>query len=178
MSRSRSGEAVQIAYDERIPDERFVFEPPAGELVRDFSDHDHPRTVGALEAAELAPFPLFVLPSMPDGWELHVTLWPGRERPKSPPGVLLAYRSRDATAALSVIQTRAGEGTDLISLDPGAAERVERGGQEILLRRRGDRLPMSALRLERDGTGIFVTSDSLEAERLIELALSLRALSA
>jgi hypothetical protein len=169
-------EAVQIAYDERIPDERFVFEAPPGEFVRDFSDHDHPRTVGAREAAELAPFPLFVLPSIPEAWELHVTLWPGRERPASPPGVLLAYRSRDMTAGISVIQTPAGEGTDLISLDPGAADRVVRGGHEILLRRRGDGLAMSALRLERDGTGIFITSDSLDLERLIEVAISLHPL--
>jgi hypothetical protein len=60
-------EAIRVSYDEPIPPERFVFEPPEGEEVRTLEElRPTPRLEIPLhEAARTAPFQVLIPPTVP-----------------------------------------------------------------------------------------------------------------
>jgi hypothetical protein len=122
------------------------FSPPGGRAG----------TVTLEEAAAEAPFPVFFVPDLPEGlWRLHAT------RIREPRFTLwLAYHRSDGRETFSVGQS------DEAAFEP-EGETIERGGTTYVV---GER----AVGFERDGTKVVLQSDSLDAQKLLELAAGLR----
>jgi hypothetical protein len=110
---------------------------------------------------------------VPADWRLTVHYMPSRTRPPVSETVSLFYRSDDGTASLTLGQSRTGEGDEALLDGPGW-EDAERDGVAFRLRPRTPDWHQAQLHLERDGTAILMTSDSISNEDLVELALSLR----
>lgn len=157
-------ELTEIAFDEELPPDTFVFSPPPGEQVRELSP-GLPRAeeLTLAEAAGRAPFVLLVPRRSPEGAELSVFLAPGDERAGEPAGVGLRYRFPSGLHYLSIGQGSRPE------LDLGDAMRIERDGVELRARDLGGQRQVT---LERAGTHVLLVSD-LPLELLAEIAASL-----
>ena len=171
-------EAVRADFDETLPPQVFVFEPPPGEAV-------HPLEPGGVvpqlplhEAAARASFTVFALERVPENWHLRVSYHAGRARPPSPTQVILWYRASDATTSLAVSQTSADARDDFgYGANDPPWEEVTRDGVAMRVRSRSDRWPQSQLTLVRDGTAITMTSDELPGRVLVDLAAALNVVS-
>jgi hypothetical protein len=173
------GEVVDIAFDEGFEPETFILEPPEGEEIHSVEERFAPgldRTIE--EAAAEAPFPVFILPAIPDEWKLSVSSFPPSKRPATPHCVHVDYRSEDGTAALSISQVPDGESDFHVLLlhvddeSPGFEE-VERDGLNMLVRGRSDDWSETQVHLSREGTELTLTSRELSGPRVIELAARL-----
>lgn len=168
---------TDIAFDERFPDDIFVFEPPPGEKVRP-PDVGRARRYTVAEAAAAASFTVFMLPRLPEGeWHLHVHYSERRERPPLPEMVHLAYHRADATEHISVSQQPPGEGgfgwTGYRPEGP-ELEEVERNGLRYTVCKRDPEYDVPAsVMVEREGTAIQLTSTELDEHALLALAESL-----
>lgn len=170
----------ELVFDEELPPETFVFEPPAGEEIRspDIGLHE-PMTIE--EAAQRASFPIFYLPELPEGrWDLHVMYAQARQRPPVRESVHLAYHRSDATHHLMVTQRPAEAGEpDWVAHGPPSVERdeLERDGVSFTVYRPGRRqgIPLTVV-CDREGTAIELSSTNLDEEVLLELAASMERL--
>jgi hypothetical protein len=137
-------ELVEPAWDVEIPDERFVLEPPPGEVVRSPREL-HPEVTLA-EAAERAPFAVFAVTELPEGeWRLRVHYnEPFRDRPGQ---LHVLYHRADGRGTLMLAERSAGE--------LGGPSRID--GQ-------------ARLEVEREGTTITLSSETLDEAQLEELA--------
>jgi hypothetical protein len=86
---------VQIAFDEPIPDERFHFQPPAGEEVRPIGGRPGPQRLSLPEAQQRAPFTVLIPERIPENWHVHCVFVEPSERPPWPAQVSLNYSSGD-----------------------------------------------------------------------------------
>jgi outer membrane lipoprotein-sorting protein len=164
-------EMTEVAFDERFPDDTFVFTPPPGEEILDAeAAFPHREDVTIEEAARLADFTVLLPRRLPEGAELRVHYFPGWERTDQPPSVTLAYWFESARHSLSI-----GQSGDARTVPGGMAwEEIERDGE---LLRFCDQYGQRLLALERAGTHVMVHSD-LDRETLVEIALSLEPASA
>lgn len=137
-------ELVEPAWDVEIPDERFVLEPPPGEVARSPREL-HPE-VTLEEAAARAPFAVFAVTELPEGeWRLRIHYNEAvRDRPAE---VHLLYHRADGRGSLVLAERAAGTASRL-----GHGERQAR------------------FEVERDGTSISFSSETLDEPRLAELA--------
>jgi hypothetical protein len=166
-------EIVDLALDEELPPDTFVFAAPDGELPEPVDRLGSLFNVPLREVVESAGFTVFVPARVPPDWRLTVHYMPSRTRPPVFENASLFYRSDDGTGSLRLGQSRTGEGDDALLDGPGW-EDVVRDGVEFRLRPRTPDWHQAQLHVERDGTAIMMTSDSLSNEDLVELALSLR----
>ena len=70
-------EALEIAFDEQLPEDTFVFTPPPGEEVRSVAARfpvQHDLTIE--QAVALAPFTVWIPARMPADWEARSALRP------------------------------------------------------------------------------------------------------
>jgi hypothetical protein len=171
----RISEAVRIEFDEPIPPEKFVFEPPEGVPVEPMSVLHGRHNISIAEAIDAAPFPVYVLDRVPAEWSLMVNFQPGRERMRMKPTVTLLYRSGDAAADLAVSESAAGDELELHHFPPPAPEweDIERGGIAMKVLRSAPQWPHTTVALIRDGTQVTLTSHRLSTEAMLEAATRL-----
>jgi hypothetical protein len=164
---------VEIAFDEPIGDELFRFEPPAGEPVQPVGQRPRPQHITAAEAQQRAPFTVLIPDRIPEDWHVHCVFIEPSQRPPQPASVLLNYRSDDGHESVSLSQYDAsdkpGQYDLMIASDgwqttthDGTAVQVQSGG------------PQFQAHIERDGTFVFLTSETLSGDRLAAIAAGLK----
>jgi hypothetical protein len=138
----------------------------------------------AAEAARLAAFPVFAL-ALPEQWQCYASYKPERpwkhQGPRPPvygEAVLLDYHLADAAYQLHVVEESATDGNGEPVYERGVWESHEYDGHTTWVwtategspgARRPDRI-----RLKREGTILTISSRTLEANRLLQLAGLLR----
>jgi outer membrane lipoprotein-sorting protein len=171
-------ELEELAFDEDFPEGTFVFVPPPGEEIRP-PETGRERRYSLDEVAALAGFSVFEIPELPDGqWRQHVHYSAGRERPPIPASVGLFYSRADGRQTIAANQRRAGEGSfgwAGVYPDGPPIEQHERDGVEYsLLRGDPQQGNGASVTFERAGTAIQLQSQEVDADVLLELAVSLR----
>jgi outer membrane lipoprotein-sorting protein len=171
-------EFLSIAFDEEIPDEIFVFEPPPGEEVRDAREAmlGHLGPVPLHEAAQRAPFAVLVPAAVPADWRMHVYFSEEDERRRWPAAVHIHYVDDMARVNINVNEHAAGdEGLPPTAPDGGEwrVEELENGELRLWEPSEPERgMPRLAI-TEVAGTRIQISTNDLAFEEIIELAASL-----
>jgi outer membrane lipoprotein-sorting protein len=167
-------EARSIHFDEPIPPERFVFEPPAGETLRTVAEafgRTSPFTTLGAAVAEM-PFTVLVPEAVPEDWRLLVqTRQPG-ERTTHPAMAFLIYQSSDPAFDLRISQKSARSSAPL----PGGAQvewtDKERGGVAMKVCV-GERGQPAHVMCQREGTTVTLSSRAIGSDELMNLAAGL-----
>jgi hypothetical protein len=160
---------VEVAFDQPIGDEQFRFEPPAGEQMQPVGQRSRPQQIPASEAQQRAPFTVLIPDRIPESWHVYCVFREPSQRPPRPASVSLDYRSDDGHESVSLSQYAASnkpEQYDLMiasagwqtTTHDGTAVQVQRGG------------PQFQAHTERDGTFVFLTSETLSGDRLAAIA--------
>ncbi len=165
----RRTEAVEIAFDERLDDELFVFRPPPGESVRSPRElHSHPEHVPITEAQRRAPFTVLMPARVPAGWQASCMFFGPSQRPAAAARVQLSYRSDSAHEDVAMSQRTLAD-SDAFA-DTEGWKHIDRDGVSLDVRHEAHQ---SELRLERDGTAVLMTSGTLSTDQLADLAAGL-----
>jgi hypothetical protein len=160
-------EVEEVAFDEDFAPETFTLDLPPGEAF-------HPAGERAAvdvtldEAARRAPFTVLAPPRIPMGADIWVSMVEASERPPIAAQVLIAYHVERGGYSLNMTQAAVGD-AELRGL-VGDGELVERDGRAVRWRQMGNQRQVEAEHL---GTHVLVISDSMPAEALIDLMLSL-----
>jgi outer membrane lipoprotein-sorting protein len=102
----RSGELSDLVFDQPIPPETFVLEPPEGETFASLGHHEI-GPVTLQEAVERASFKMFAIRKLPEGdWRIRVHYAAGTQRPM-PESVHMHYMREDAQQQLSLSESPA-----------------------------------------------------------------------
>lgn len=119
-------EVVGIVFDEPIPEERFVFEPPAGVSVRDVRGRfDALRPMSLEEAAREAPFTVFAVAGVRGDWTMRVHSVSGDAGYGWPPSVLVHYANELSSINININQHAAGDEGLAATAPDGSEWRVE-----------------------------------------------------
>ncbi|MGA2007875.1 MAG: hypothetical protein ABSH27_09995 [Solirubrobacteraceae bacterium] len=167
---------LAIAFDEAIPDERFRFEAPAGEEIHGVLDRPFVRPVPVVEAQRLAPFTVLIPERIPESWQPRCMFFEASDRPPNPPHISLQYRSEDGHESVSIAEMAAADsGPSYDQLKQGDGwQDVTIEGTAIRVTKPGFRGPQRQAHLERDGTFVFLTSETLSGEDLAKIAAGLK----
>ena len=157
-------EVEEIAYDEELPPDTFVFEPPPGETVRPIEEAYRWDYVSVEEAAQRASFAVWIPHGLDERWRVNAIHRPASERPRLDESVQLLFFD-DALHNFSIEQA----GVRLLAWRTDPPRIVERDGVELRLI---EGKPLE-VHLERGGTHLRISSDTLDADALVELAASL-----
>lgn len=161
-------ELLEVAFDETFPPETFTFVPPPGEEIRSPRHHLSER-LSVEDAAARAPFPVWVIRTLPEGWRMTSMYMEAQERPRVPATVVIHLSREDASSMLQLHQTASAEPAPD---DFGERWRaLERAGEELKIfepDEAGYGMP-TFVRLERDGTRIDISSGDLGLEELLSL---------
>ena len=164
-------ELLEVAFDEPLPDETFVYEPPPGETVRTQEEAFSIEHVSIDEAVRRASFQVWVAPEVAEGWRVLVVYVPERERPQTAEAVNVVYMHERGMHQFQLNEMAARGALDLEGLEP-----CERDGTEVGVyvppEGHGPPAP-TVVRLLRNGTQVQVSSAELDLEALLDLALSL-----
>lgn len=167
---------VEIAFDQPIPDERFEFHPPPGEDIRPVGRRPRPHHVPLLEAQQRAPFTVLIPDRIPTDWGVHCVFVEPSDRPPSTAHVSLQYNSEDGHESIHLSQFSAdgnlSQYGEMIKADYW--EEVIRGDTVIHARKSDGGPHQAQAHLERDGTFVFLMSDTLGTEELVTIAAGLR----
>lgn len=161
-------EVQEIAFDEEPPPGTFTFVPPAGEEVRTAEDAFRAEQLTVEEAAREASFTLWIPSKLRGGWQVHAVHRPRSTRPDVPETVFLVFHD-DALHDFSIEEAAAAQ----LAWPVGERETVVRGGVEIHVHERGASWQPVDVRVVRDGTHVRITSSSLGADALVDVAQSL-----
>jgi hypothetical protein len=162
---------TEIAYNEPLPPDTFVFDPPAGETVEDITQQRGPRDEPIEEVVRRSSFPVFIATGLEEPWRMRAMYLPKR-RGQPHQHVHLHYHREDATHSFGINQQPADE--PLMFTAVSEPERVERNGEQLHVVRPTESFPLGSVRLIRDGTSIEITSDNLPIERLFSIVDSLQ----
>jgi len=165
---------LAITLDEPIATDIFRFEPPEGEEIISSRDRPRRRNVTLVEAQQLATFTVLMLDKVPEGWQqMHCNFMAASERPPSPAQVHVYYSSGDGHESVNITQM-AADGSDGYRRagDQEDWEEITRDG--TTLKTRPSRWGQAQVQLERDGTFVFLVSDNLTRDQLVNLAFGLR----
>jgi hypothetical protein len=171
-------EFVDVAFDEEMPDDLFVFVPPQGEEVRDARAElaAHHRAVPLHEAALLVPFTVYAPASVPGEWQMQAHVHSADERRGRQASVNIFYSDRMGRVNVNIVEQAAGEtGLPRTSPDGGewSVEHIE-SGELWLWDPPGARLGMPRVALlDIDGTRVQIMSADLSLEAIAELAVNL-----
>jgi hypothetical protein len=160
-------EATEIAFDQPIDPERFVFVPPPGETVHSSRDQGvHHHHVTLVEAQQRASFTVLMPRQVPADWRPRCMYVEARERPQVPETVALFYHSDDGHQSVNINQSAAAEKHAQFSHMIGAGDwEPRRDGVHV--RGLGGQ---SQAHVERAGTFAFLSSDTLSCDELARLA--------
>ena len=170
-------EIIDVAFDEVLPDDTFVFTPPPGERLRSVDEQFDIRHDLTIErAAAMASFPLWIAPRLPRDWELEISFAAEQERPPMAPHVYLHHRPRDGTHTITMAQSPAdhpGQHSEYEHANPGPWREITRGGRRMQVREPRESWQPAQVLLELEGTRIHIHSNDLDAEALVDVAASL-----
>jgi len=162
-------EFTEIAFDEEFPAETFVFEPPAGEELRNARPFARERPLHEVAAA--AGFTVFAATHVPPGWSLRCYRSPVDGYAAWPEMVHLHYGAADGSTQVNVSE-HAAHGHASRTPD-GSPWREVRVGDDIyrVWQPSDDDSPLPRqVVFERAGTQVELTSRELDAETLVDLA--------
>lgn len=167
---------VDTTFDRPIPDERFRFEPPAGEHVRPVGARTRPQRLPLPEAQQRAPFTILIPDRIPAGWHVHCVFVEPSDRPPSPAQVALNYSSDDGHESFSLSESSASERDSVFEeLTRGEGwEEVIRDGTVVRVTKPASRGPQVQAHLECDGTFVFLMSETLNGDQLATIAGGLK----
>jgi outer membrane lipoprotein-sorting protein len=158
----------EIAYDEEFPPTTFVYEPPPGETVRTQDEAFRVDYVSLEEAAQHASFTVWRPRRLAAGWRVFAIHRPRSERPALEESVHLLFHD-DATHSFTIEQAA----MRLLAWRTDDPEVVMRDGLELRVWAGERPGPSAEVQLEREGTHLRLSSDSLDASALVELAATL-----
>ena len=158
-------EVRAVAFDEPLDQHVFAYEPEPGEEVARRDEVRPGEVVPIEEAARRASFAVVTPAFLGRGWRLHVLYTPGREGTRVRETVTVSLYRDDATHAVSIRQT-AGP---FESWQTNGTEEAERDGRRL----RRSTGPWHRVLVEQDGTFVELDSQTVDTDRLTELALSL-----
>jgi hypothetical protein len=162
-------EFSSIELDPELPPETFVLEPPPGERFEK-PDFESTQAMALHEASAKASFRVFVPESVPRDWELTVHYTEPYERLQVEEGVWFSYRSRDGAAGVEITQAARAEPDEQEWGDDPPWRDLVRGDLRLRVRDRDRDWPQAQAIFERNGTRFTMTSESLTAEELADLA--------
>jgi outer membrane lipoprotein-sorting protein len=167
-------EVTEIAFDETLPPDTFVFVSPDGEPARPLHETvTEPRRVPLHEAAAAVSFAVLAPDRLPSGWQIDAMLL---DHPRAGQSVSLFARSDDGAASVNANQQPARG-----RLPSGEGLRtIERGGVDyVVMASDDDHSPFrqTLVLFERSGTRVQLTSQNLDSEGLLTLAERFRAVS-
>jgi outer membrane lipoprotein-sorting protein len=173
----RETSTVEIAFDQPIDDDRFVFQPPVGEEIRSSLHRSRPERMPIPEAQKRAPFTVLIPDRVPTHWHVHCVFVEPSERPVSPAHLSLNYNSEDGHERVNLSQCAANEKqSQYDELIRGKRwDEVIRDGTTIRVSKPGAAGNQTQAHLEREGTFVFLMSETLGAEPLTNIAAGLRA---
>jgi outer membrane lipoprotein-sorting protein len=161
-------EVTDVAFDETLPPETFVFVPPPGEEVKTFEEAYRFEYVQVEELAARASFTVWVPSGLDARWRVLAIHRPANERARTPESAHLLFHD-DALHNFSVEE--AAERLLAWRTDEPRVESV--GGVEVRVLDGSRPGPPTEVHLERGGTHVRISSDTLDAERLVAVAGSL-----
>jgi outer membrane lipoprotein-sorting protein len=162
-------ELSSVELDPELSPETFELEPPPGESFEK-PDFDSTEAMALHEASAKASFRVFVPESVPRDWELTVHYTEPYERLQVEEGVWLSYRSRDGAAGVEITQAARAEADEPEWGDDPPWRDLVRGDIKLCARDRDRDCPQAQALFERNGTWFTMTSESLTAEELADLA--------
>lgn len=167
---------VEVVFDHPIADERFHFEPPAGEEIQPIGGLSRPQWLSLPEAQQRAPFTVLIPDRIPANWHVICAFIEAATRPPRPATVSLNYRSADGHESVSLSESSAADRPSgyeqLTSSD--AWQDVERNGTVVRVTKPDAFWPQAQAHLEQDGTSVFLTSETLNSGQLATLAAGLK----
>ena len=162
---------VEIAFDGPIPEERFTFEPPAGEEIQPTRGRP-PGRLSVRDAQQRAPFTVLIPDRIPSGWRVTCLFKGASKRPPWPGSVALIYRSDDGHEGVSLSQFPAAHKSSVM-LGDDDWEDVSREGRAIRATRR-DASSEAQAQLEHGDTFVILSSQTLTRDELATIAASLK----
>jgi hypothetical protein len=164
---------MEIAFDEPIDDELFRFEPPAGEQVQPAGQRPRAQHITPREAQDRALFTVLIPDRIPSDWRVHCTFIEQSHRPPRPASVALNYSSDDGNERVSLsqyaVETKPEQYDLMIANDGWRA--VTHDGFAVQVRAPGGQ---SQAHIQRNGTFVFLTSETLSGARLAAIAVGLK----
>lgn len=166
---------LAIRFDEPIPAETFRFQAPKGEAIQTSRDRHRVQHITLTEAQQRAPFTVLMPDRVPADWQVHCTFIEPSRRPPSPAQVSLGYRSDDGHHSISISQIASADRPshhyeNMINDDDW--QDVTRDGTSVKVRPAA--WGQAQAHLEREGTFVFLVSDSLTNDELATIAAGLR----
>ena len=167
--------ALAIGFDAPIAAETFQFRPPDGEEIRPTQARQQLQHTTLTEAQQRAPFTVLMPDRIRDTWRVHCVFMEASQRPPAPALVALSYRSDDGHHSISVTQLAAADASRYYGslLDDQNWQQVDSNGTSIRVAPVDS--PHAQAHLERDGTFVFLVSDTLTRDELVSIAAGLRA---
>jgi hypothetical protein len=167
---------VEIVFEDTIPDERFHFQPPAGEETRPVGQRTRPQHLSLPEAQQRAPFIVLIPDRIPPGWHSQCSFIEPSARPPSAACVSLNYHSDDGHESVSLSEYAAGEKPDQYDLmiRHGGWRTITRDATDVAVRTPGGPSSQNQAYIEREGTFAFLISETLTGDQLATLAAGLK----
>ena len=162
---------VEVEFDHSISDERFRFQPPAGEEIRPTRGVPLER-LSLREAQRRAPFTVLIPDRIPRDWHVSCLFRDPSDRPRWPGSVALIYTSDDGHESVSLSQFSAVDKSSVMLADDEWDD-VPCDGRTIRATRRDARSEAQA-QLEHDGTFVILTSRTLTRDELATIAGGLK----
>jgi hypothetical protein len=163
--------SVEIAFDHLIPEERFTFEPPAGEEIQPTRGRP-PGRLTVRDAQQRAPFTVLIPDRIPSDWHVTCLFREASRRPPWPGSVALIYRSDDGHEGVSLSQFPAAHKSSMMLAD-NHWEDVSREGRAIRATRR-DASSEAQAQLEHGDTFVILSSQTLTRDELATIAAGLK----
>ncbi|MGH2892963.1 MAG: hypothetical protein ACRDPM_06815 [Solirubrobacteraceae bacterium] len=162
----------RIAFDHPIDPERFRFVPPTGEQVQPPGGRHRHKHVPLTEAQQLAPFTVLIPQRIPADWRSSYTFSEPSQRPPSAACVLINYHAEDGHESVSLSEYAAGDQPDQynLMLEHGEWQTITRDGVDVRVRPGSQ----GQAHIERDGTFVFLSSETITAEQLASLTATLK----
>ncbi|HEV8459382.1 MAG TPA: hypothetical protein VGQ38_01620 [Gaiellaceae bacterium] len=159
---------TEIAYNEPIDPERFVFVPREGEEIEDVSTGRDFKNESIEEIARRAKFSVFKATGLDAGWRMRAIHLRPRRGDSWHEQVHLHYNLDDATRSFSVNEQSSRD--PIMYVTDREPDEIERNGESVYVIAPTDAFPLGSIRLFRAGTSIEITSDNLTVDQLLEIA--------
>ena len=161
-------EVVEASFDERLPDDTFVFVPPPGEEIKTLEEAYRFDYLPVEELAARASFTVWVPSGLDARWRVLAIHRPANERARTPESAHLLFHD-DALHNFSVEQAA----ERMLAWRTDEPRIVEQSGAELRVLEGTRPGPPTEVHLELGGTHLRISSDTLDAERLVAVAGSL-----
>jgi hypothetical protein len=164
---------LAISFNEAIEPQLFRFEPPEDEEIQPTRAGSRARHVTLVEAQQQTSFTVLMPDTVPDNWQVRCRLIEASNRPESSEQIALHYNSTDGHESISITQMPAAASNPYKSIGNDEDwEDVIRN--ERVIRTRPASWGQAQAQLELDGTFVYLQSDNLIRDQLVNIAAGLR----